>query len=96
MGRPSNLRIVPRDVAAHAAAARLGLSLAEFESKLPNFVARGFPRPDPDTGLFDMVAIEKWCDARHPHLFGGGSLMQARDEKDVVRDRIESLRVRRG
>jgi hypothetical protein len=83
--------IQPRDVPIKEAARRLGVAPAEFEAKLPNLLARGFPPPDPDTALFDMVAIEKWCDSRHPHLFGGGSIMQARDAKSVVKDRIASM-----
>ncbi len=83
--------IQPRDVSDEQAARRLGLVVAEFNAKLPNLRARGFPQPDPDTGLFDMVAIDKWCDARHPHLFGG-AIMRARDAGTVARDRIEKMR----
>ena len=83
--------IQPRDVSDEQAARRLELVVAEFNAKLPNLRARGFPQPDPDTGLFDMVAIDRWCDARHPHLFGG-NVMQARDASVVVRQRIEKMR----
>jgi hypothetical protein len=55
-------------------------------------VARGFPQADPTTGNFDLAAIDRWCDARHPHLFGGAAAMQARDAKDVVRDRLAKLK----
>jgi hypothetical protein len=80
-----------RDVSEDQAARRLGLAIAEFRAKLANFLARGFPHPDPDTGRFDLVAIDRWCDARHPHLFGGVT-MQARDANMVVKDRIERMR----
>jgi hypothetical protein len=39
-----------------------------------------------------MVAIDRWCDARHAHLFGGAAAMQARDASAVARDRIEAMR----
>jgi hypothetical protein len=85
-----------RDVPPDEVSRRLGMSLADFNAKLPNLLARGFPRPDPDSGNFDLVAIDRWCDARHPHLFGGGAAMQARDAKDVVQERLAQLRAARG
>ena len=47
------------------------------------------------TGDFDLAAIDRWCDARHPHLFGGGA-MQARDARDVVQNRLAKLRAGHG
>jgi hypothetical protein len=91
----TRFRIEPRDVPLEAAARRLGKTRAEIEAVLPNLIARGFPQPDPTTGNFDLAAIDRWCDARYPHLFDGGT-MQARDAKDVVRDRLARLRVQRG
>jgi hypothetical protein len=88
-------RVEPRDVPAEAAARRLGKSRAELEAALPDLLARGFPQPDPTTGNFDLAAIDRWCDARHPHLFGG-STMQARDARDVVADRLAKLRAGNG
>ena len=85
-------RVEPRDVPAEVAARRLGKSTAGFNAILPNLFARGFPKPDPDTGHFDLVAIDKWCDARHAHLFSANSAMQARDASTVARDRIEAMR----
>jgi hypothetical protein len=85
-------RVLPRDVPSAGAGRRLGLDPADFIAKLPNLVARGFPQPDPDTGLFDMVAIDRWCDARHPHLFGGESVMGARDARTVARERIANMK----
>ncbi len=38
------------------------MTLAVFHEKLPNLIARGFPPPDPDTGNFDLHAIDRWCD----------------------------------
>jgi hypothetical protein len=28
-------------------------------------LARGFPRPDPTTSMFDLAAIDQWMTARH-------------------------------
>jgi hypothetical protein len=86
------IRIEPRDVPAAIAARRLGMSLVEFNTLLPNLIARGFPDPDRDTGNFDMVAIDRWCDARHPHLFGGEALIEARDASMIAKDRIAKMR----
>jgi hypothetical protein len=69
-------RVEPRDVSREAAARRLGLTLAQFDTQYDNLVARGFPASDRDTGNFDLHAIDRWCDARHPHLFGGVGIMQ--------------------
>ena len=88
-------RIEPRDVPLQAAARRLGKTRAELEAVLPDLLARGFPQADPTTGNFDLAAIDRWCDARHPHLFGGGA-MQARDARDVVQNRLAKLRARHG
>jgi hypothetical protein len=89
-------RIEPRDVPPQLAARRLGKTLPEFNAALPDLVARGFPQPDPTTGNFDLAAIDRWCDARHPHLFGGAAALQARDAKDVVQERLARLRAGRG
>ena len=84
--------IEPRDVPLEVAARRLGKTRAELEAILPDLLARGFPQADPTTGNFDLAAIDRWCDARHPHLFGGAAAMQARDAKDVVGDRLARLK----
>ena len=84
-------RIEPRDVPLEVAARRLGKTRAELEAVLPDLLARGFPQADPTTGNFDLAAIDRWCDARYPHLFGGAT-MQARDAQDVVQDRLAKLR----
>ena len=83
--------IEPRDVPAHAAARRLGLSEVEFWKSLPLLEARGFPPADPTTGHFDLDAIDEWRRRRHPKLF----LTQpelARDARVVVKDRLAGLR----
>ena len=82
----------PRDVPAEIAARRLGKTHAEFTAALPNLIARGFPRPDPDTGNFDLAAIDRWCDARHPHLYNDIGAIGARDARSVVEERIAAKR----
>ena len=85
-------RIECRDVPPEEAARRLGIKPNIFADKLPNLFARGFPRPDPDTGNFDLQAIDRWMDSRNPHLFGVGAEMGARDARTVVGDRIQRMR----
>jgi len=93
VGAMMRFRVAPRDVSREAAARRIGLTPAQFDTRYDNLVARGFPASDPDTGNFDLLAIDRWCDARHPHLFGGENIMQARDASNVVRDRISKMKV---
>jgi hypothetical protein len=76
-------RVDPRDVPPDAAA-------------LPNLVARGFPKADPDTGNHDLDAIDRWCDARHPHLFGGAAPIEARKASAVVKDRLAAMKASHG
>ena len=47
----------------------LGLSLADFEARRPLLQERGFPQPDPTTGLYCIEAVDRWRLRRHPHLF---------------------------
>lgn len=89
-------KVEPRDVPAEAAARRLGMKVEDFDVALPNLVARGFPQRDPDTGNFDLKAVDRWCDARNPHLFGMPVAMDARDASSVVSDRIAAMRANRG
>lgn len=57
-------RVDPRDMPAEKVARRLGLSLACFDEVKGRLYARGFPPPDPDTGLYDLKAVELWMDRR--------------------------------
>ena len=43
---------------------------AEFAAVSGKLYARGFPRPDPDTGRFDLKAIDLWMDRRSGLLTG--------------------------
>jgi hypothetical protein len=53
-------RVDPADVPADKAARRLHLTLEQFNQVLPNLIKRGFPAADPDTGMFDLDAIDAW------------------------------------
>jgi len=59
----------PGDVPPEKAARRLHLTAAEFDAALPRLLARGFPAPDPTTGMFDLEAIDRWRKARNRKLF---------------------------
>ena len=61
--------VEPRDVPAEKAARRLHLTEPEFWNVLPMLEARGFPKADPTTRMFDLDAIDEWRRRRHPHLF---------------------------
>ncbi len=98
MGRPDmtfprphpgpRARVEVRDIPAALAAKRLGITAARFDEAAPELYARGFPRPDPTTGLFDLVAIDAWMD-RRSGLTGVGP---ARDASAVVAGRLEAMR----
>lgn len=77
-----------------AAARVLWLSIEDFQAKLPELVARGFPAPDPTTGNYDMDAINAWRRSRFPHLFADRltPVTTARNASDVVRARLTGAR----
>jgi hypothetical protein len=81
----------PRDVPPVKAARRLHLTLAEFEEMLPQLLARGFPRPDITTGMYDLKAIDAWQDARSglaPTLTEAAPL---RNAAEVYKERSQRL-----
>jgi hypothetical protein len=86
------IQIVPGDVPDYIAARRMGMTSEAFNAALPNLIARGFPKPDPDTGNFDLDAIDAWRRLRHPHLYTGRGEFGARDASTVVQDRLTALR----
>jgi hypothetical protein len=88
----SRFRVQPGDVPKSAAAQRMGMTVDAFTAVEPNLVARGFPKPDRDTGNYDLDAINAWRRLRHPHLFNTATTMGARDASTVVRDRLASMR----
>jgi hypothetical protein len=80
-------RVDPRDVPADKAARRLHLTAAEFAVALPALVDRGFPPPDPTTGMFDLKAIDEWMDGRHRLTLSA----DPRDVQKVIRERLARL-----
>jgi hypothetical protein len=84
--------IVHGDASEKVAAERMGMKPEPFRIALPNLIARGFPKPDPDTGNFDLDAIDTWRRLRHPHLYGGREEFGARDAATVVHDRLAAMR----
>jgi len=58
-------RVDPGDVPPEKAARQLHLTLEQFNELLPKLQARGFPRADPDTGMFDLDEIDRWRAKRH-------------------------------
>lgn len=85
-------KVEPRDVPLDQAARRMGMTAEAFTAARAGLEARGFPKPDPDTGNFDLVAIDRWCDLRHHHLLSPATGMGPRDAGDVVGDRLAALR----
>jgi hypothetical protein len=77
--------VMPRDVPAAKAARRLHLTAGKFEEMKDELFRRGFPRPDPTTGNFDLVAIDRWMDERH----GSPCADKARDARDVMAERLK-------
>ncbi len=67
----------------------LNLSEADMRTKLAPLIARGFPQPDPTTGMIDLDAVVQWRRLRHPTLFGLiGHQPGAQDARTVVAGRI--------
>lgn len=64
----------------------MGLTEAEFQTVLPKLLARGFPRPDPDTSHYDLKAIDVWIDER-----SGLSLSASQPQSvSTLRERLEA------
>ena len=87
-------QIVQGDASEKIAAQRMGMKPEAFMAALPNLISRGFPKPDPDTGNFDLDAIDTWRRLRHPHLYGGREEFGARDASTVVQDRLAVFKSR--
>ena len=87
--RSANIRfrVDPRDVPAEKAARRLHLTAAEFTAKLSDLMARGFPPPDPTTGMFDLAAIDQWMTARHHNPAALTAESKLRNAQEVLGER---------
>ena len=88
---PEDIRfpVAPRDIPAAKAARRLHLTLTEFESALPELLARGFPKADLTTGHYDLFAINAWMDERSGLLTTSAL---PRDAADKFAERLGRLR----
>jgi hypothetical protein len=84
-------KVDPRDVPPEKAARRLHLTLAEFNEVKAELYTRGFPRPDPTTGMYDLVAIEAWQDARSGLTPALTTPEVPRNAADVYKDRVGRL-----
>lgn len=66
------------------------LTQVAFDAALPRLRARGFPAPDPDTGCYDLKAIDAWMDARS----GLTSALVLGDPTVRMKERIARLGMR--
>jgi hypothetical protein len=85
------IAVVVRGVSHREAARQLGLQTDEFLVALPDLLRRGFPEADPTTKLFDPIAIDRWCDARYPHL-NSTRVVPSVDPVAVMRERLARAR----
>jgi hypothetical protein len=71
----------------------MGMTLADFEAALPAFFDAGFPHPDPVSGNFDLVAIDRYCDKRHPHLLSASGEVPPLNPMPagIVMDRLKGI-----
>jgi hypothetical protein len=74
------------DVSGSAVAELLGLSVSDFEARWPVLRERGFPEPDPTTGLFCIEAVDRWRLRRHAQLFPELTTAPAAAHADAVFD----------
>ena len=79
----------PRDVPPDKAARRMGLTLESFTTLLPRLLSRGFPPSDPDTGMYDLDAIDAWRAARHRPL---PTVTIGEHSSGRVKARLEAMR----
>lgn len=82
--------VAPRDVPRDKAARRLHLTEKDFDLVLPELEARGFPRPDPTTGMYDLLAIDRWMDERTQ--LGLTAQPSARNAGEEFAERLGRLR----
>lgn len=85
--RALRFQVEPRDVPPEKAARRLGLSMEHFEALLPRLLSRGFPPSDPDTGNYDLDAIDEWRAKRHRRQLP--KLVEPAQPTGIVASRLE-------
>jgi hypothetical protein len=74
------------DVPEGTVAQLLGVSLADFKARRAELRDRGFPEPDPTTGLFCIEAVDRWRLRRHAQLFPELTTAPAAAHADAVFD----------
>jgi hypothetical protein len=72
------------DVPEGAVAQLLGLSLTDFRTRRGGLRDRGFPEPDPTTGLYCIEAVDRWRLRRHARLFPELTTAPAAAHADAV------------
>lgn len=77
------------DLPLSTVARALGFDSAEaFRARLPEYLKRGLPAPDPMTNRIDPEAFERWRRLRTPHLFPElTSAPGARNAADLAAER---------
>lgn len=90
MASSIRFHIDPRDVPPEKAARRLGLPLCRFLEILPRLLSRGFPPSDPDTGNYDLDAIDIWRSNRHKRDLPTN--IQTLQSTGVVAERLRKMR----
>lgn len=90
MTRSLRFPVTPGDVPPEKAARRLGLTLDRFSDLLPQLLRRGFPPSDPDTGNYDLDAIDAWRASRHQRLLRSSQTLE--QSGGLVSARLEAMR----
>jgi hypothetical protein len=83
--------VEPRDIPEELAARRLGLSLTEFQERLPALLQRGFPPADETTGRYCIEAIDQWRLHRFPALFSVPAIEGPKTDRETARARIRNM-----
>jgi len=86
-----HFRVEPRDIPPEVAARRLGLTSVQFQERLPELLARGFPPPDETTGNYCLEAVDAWRLRRYPHLFPLPCIEGPKTDREIARARIRNM-----
>jgi hypothetical protein len=83
--------VEPRDIPEELAARRLGLSLTEFQERLPALLQRGFPPADETTSRYCLEAIDQWRLRRFAALFSVPAIEGPKTDRETARARIRNM-----
>ena len=86
-----HFRVEPRDIPPEVAARRLGLTSVQFQERLPELLARGFPPPDETTGNYCLEAVDAWRLRRYPHQFPLPCIEGPKTDREIARARIRNM-----